>query len=189
MWQDMFVNQIPPAEKIIRTVVVYATIVVLFRLSGKRGLAQLNTFDFVVIFLLSNVVQNAIIGEDQSLVGGLIGAATLVGVNTAVDRLLARSDRVSRFIEGTPTTVIEHGQLRHATVRRLGIRPAELDHAIRTQHGDSLADVERGLLEPNGYFVLTLKPGEQTATKNDVEQLKAQLVTVQRALTDLASRS
>jgi len=79
MWHAIFVIQIPVLEKIVRTVLVYATIVVLFRLAGKRGLATLNTLDFVVVFLLSNVVQNAIIGNDNSFSGGAIGAATLVG--------------------------------------------------------------------------------------------------------------
>ena len=70
MWHEIFVVQVPVAEKVIRTVFVYATIVFLFRLSGKRGLASLNTLDFVVIFLLSNVVQNAVIGNDTSFTGG-----------------------------------------------------------------------------------------------------------------------
>jgi uncharacterized membrane protein YcaP (DUF421 family) len=72
MWHAMFAEQIPLTEKILRTVIVYAVIALLFRLTGKRGLASLNTFDFVVIFLLSNVVQNAIIGNDTSLTGGLM---------------------------------------------------------------------------------------------------------------------
>jgi hypothetical protein len=89
MWQAMFAEQIPPAEKILRTIIVYALIAVLFRLTGKRGLASMNTFDVVVIFLLSNVVQNAIIGNDTSLTGGIFGAATLVAINTGVNRLIA----------------------------------------------------------------------------------------------------
>jgi hypothetical protein len=78
MWHAMFAEQIPLAEKILRTVIVYGLLAVLFRLTGKRGLASMNTFDFVVIFLLSNVVQNAVIGNDTSLIGGIIGAVTLV---------------------------------------------------------------------------------------------------------------
>ena len=89
MWHAMFAEQIPLAEKILRTIIVYALIAVLFRLMGKRGLASMNTFDVVVIFLLSNVVQNAIIGNDTSLTGGIIGAATLVAINTGVNRLIA----------------------------------------------------------------------------------------------------
>ena len=89
MWRAMFVEQIPLTEKVLRTVLVYALIALLFRVAGKRGMANLNTFDFVVIFLLSNVVQNAVIGNDTSLTGGIIGAVTLVAVNSAVNRLIA----------------------------------------------------------------------------------------------------
>src|SRR6202451_2533245 len=99
MWHSMFAEQIPLAEKILRTVIVYAAIAVLFRLTGKRGLASLNTFDFVVIFLLSNVVQNAIIGNDTSLTGGVIGAATLVAVNSCLNRLIAVSASAARLLD------------------------------------------------------------------------------------------
>jgi len=105
MWNQIFVVQVPVLEKIVRTVLVYATIALLFRLTGKRGLANLNTLDFVVIFLLSNVVQNAVIGNDTSFSGGAIGAVTLVALNAAVHRLVARSPRAARILEGTSTTV------------------------------------------------------------------------------------
>ncbi|MFB6946668.1 DUF421 domain-containing protein [Streptomyces sp. NPDC060286] len=100
MWHDLLSVQVPIAEKVLRTVGVYALIVILFRLSGKRGLANLNTFDFVVIFLLSNVVQNAVIGNDNSLLGGAIGATTLVAVNAALNRWLAVNERAVRLVEG-----------------------------------------------------------------------------------------
>src|SRR5262252_121141 len=99
----MFAVQIPIAEKVLRTVLVYATILILFRVTGKRDLATLNMFDFVVLFLLSNVVQNAIIGSDNSLLGAIIGAATLVVVNAGLNRLVAVSDRAARVLEGMPT--------------------------------------------------------------------------------------
>lgn len=89
MWHDIFVIQIPVLEKVLRTILVYLTIVILFRLVGKRDLATFNTFDFVVIFLLSNVAQNAIIGNDVSVSGGVIGAAVLVAINAAFNRWLA----------------------------------------------------------------------------------------------------
>ena len=81
MWRALFVEQIPLTEKILRTVLVYALIAILFRVAGKRGLANPNTFDFVVIFLLSNVVQNAVIGNDTSLTGGVVGAAGARGAS------------------------------------------------------------------------------------------------------------
>jgi len=90
VWHDMFSSGIPYAEKAIRTVLVYLALLVLLRLVGKRGLAQLNTFDLVVMMLLSNVVQNAVIGNDNSLVGGLFGAAVLLFTDAVLVRQAAR---------------------------------------------------------------------------------------------------
>jgi uncharacterized membrane protein YcaP (DUF421 family) len=183
MWHAMFVIQIPVAEKILRSVLVYAVIVVLFRLAGKRGLANLNTLDLTVLLLLSNVVQNAIIGSDNSLLGGVLGAVTLVAVNAALNHGLSRSDRLARVIEGTSTTVIEDGHLVLKSLRRLALRPHELDHAVRMQNGDAISEVEEGRLEPDGQLILTLKEGEQGATKADVAGLQNQLASIQTALT------
>ena len=182
MWHEIFVVQVPIAEKVVRTVLVYATIVLLFRLSGKRGLASLNTLDFVVIFLLSNVVQNAIIGNDQSWSGGAIGAATLVAVNAAVNRLIARSPRAARILEGKSTTVIKDGATVPEAVRHLALRPVDLEHAVRMQNGDSVEEMQRGVLEPSGHLILTLKPSEQSASKGDIAILLARLDAIEARL-------
>jgi uncharacterized membrane protein YcaP (DUF421 family) len=182
MWRDMFVIQLPVLEKVLRTVLVYATVVVLFRLSGKRGLANLNTLDLAVVALLSNSLQNAIIGSDNSIVGGVIGALTLVVVNAALNHGLARSDSLTALVEGRETTVIEHGHEVKSAMKRLALRPAELDHAVRMQNGDDIRDVENGRLGPGGQLVLTLKREEQGATKADVAALRAQLTTLQSTL-------
>src|SRR5215469_16333411 len=102
VWSDMFTIQVPVLEKVLRTVLVYAGLALLLRLAGKRELAQLNTFDLVVVLLLSNVVQNSIIGNDNSLLGGLLGAAVLVGVNALWVRLINRTPRLTTIFEGTP---------------------------------------------------------------------------------------
>src|ERR687883_2032979 len=91
---------IPAGEKVLRTVAVYAALALLLRLAGKRNLAQLNSFDLVVVLLLSSVVQNALIGPDDSLSGALLGAGVLLAVNSAVVRLVNRSDRAVRLFEG-----------------------------------------------------------------------------------------
>jgi len=182
MWHEIFVVQVPVAEKVIRTVLVYATIILLFRLTGKRGLAGLNTLDFVVIFLLSNVVQNAVIGNDTSFSGGAIGAVTLVAINAGLNRLIARSPRAARLLEGTSTIVIEDGVTVAPAVRRLALRPQELEHAVRLQNGDSIDEMERGVLEPSGQLILTLKPSEQGATKEDIENVLARLAALDEKL-------
>ncbi|MFD8982789.1 DUF421 domain-containing protein [Streptomyces sp. NPDC059564] len=185
MWHDLLVVEVPIAEKVIRTVAVYVLILVLFRLAGKRGLAGLNTFDFVVIFLLSNVVQNAIIGADNSLLGGAIGAVTLVTVNSAVNRWLARDPRAARLLEGTATTVVEDGEVVSRAIRQLALRDSEIEHAIRLQNGDSISDVATGRLEPDGQLIIVLKPAQQGATRGDVEALETRLASIERLLRDL----
>src|SRR4030081_969152 len=114
MWTDMFVMVAPIAEKILRPIVVYFFLIAGLRIAGKRELAQLNPFDLVVLLTLSNTVQNAIIGDDNSITGGLIGAATLLIVNYAVVRFLYNHERLDRLIEGDPEVLIEHGQLKEA---------------------------------------------------------------------------
>jgi uncharacterized membrane protein YcaP (DUF421 family) len=182
VWHSMFVEQIPLAEKILRTVIVYAVIAVLFRITGKRGLANLTTFDFIVLFVLSNVLQNAIIGNDTSLIGGAIGAVTLVAVNAGINRLITVSPVAARVLEGHATTVISDGQVAVSALRRLGMRRSELEHAVRLQNGDDVTEIGSGSLEPAGQLVLTLKPGEQSATKDDVAELTARLRRIEELL-------
>jgi uncharacterized membrane protein YcaP (DUF421 family) len=187
VWHAMFVLQVPIGEKILRTIVVYATIVILFRVAGKRDLATLNVFDFVVLFLLSNIVQNAIIGNDSSLLGGIIGAATLVAVNAGLNRWMAVSDRASRLLEGKPTMIIEDGRVLPGASRRLSLRPADLEHAVRVQNGDSIGEIATGQMEPNGQLVLTLKAAEQNANKGDIDALSRRLDDIEAALRALAA--
>ncbi|MFJ6385946.1 DUF421 domain-containing protein [Kitasatospora sp. NPDC092039] len=187
MWHDLMAVQIPIVEKVLRTIAVYALILVLFRLVGKRGLAGMNTFDMVVVLLLSNVVQNAVIGNDDSLLGGVVGAVTLIAVNSAVTRWLARDPKAARLLEGTATTVVEDGRLVPGALRSLALRPSELEHAIRIQHGDGLGEVARARLEPDGQLLVALKPDEQGATRGDVEDLRRRLAEIERLLTAIAA--
>jgi uncharacterized membrane protein YcaP (DUF421 family) len=185
MWQQMFVQQIPLAEKILRTVIVYALLAVLFRLVGKRGLANLNTFDFIVIFLLSNVVQNAVIGNDTSLIGGMIGAVTLVAVNAGLNRFIATNATAARIFEGHATTVIRDGRIVDTALHRLGLRRSEIDHAVRLQNGDDVTQIAHGSLEPSGQLVLSLTPLEQNATKADISELNERLDRIADRLTTI----
>ncbi len=182
MWHDLFVSQIPVLEKVLRTVAVYTLILVIFRLIGKRAISALNTMDFVVMFLLSNVVQNAIIGNDSSLLGGAIGAVTLVAVNSVVERLAYNFQTVRWLLEGSVVDVVTDGKADDATLRRLGMRPEELEHAIRLQNGDDVSEVAVGRLAPGGQLVLTLKPGDQDADHGDIAELRRQLDRIEALL-------
>src|SRR5437868_7096779 len=112
VFHDMFMLPLPVIEKMLRPILVYFFLIAVLRLAGKRELAQLNPFDLVVLLTLSNTVQNAIIGEDNSVTGGLIGAATLLLVNHWVVRFLYRHDVVDRLVEGAPDLLIDHGTIR-----------------------------------------------------------------------------
>lgn len=153
LWNDMFHLGLPVIEKILRPVVVYAFLIVGLRLAGKRELAQLNPFDLVVLLTLSNTVQNAIIGDDYSVAGGLIGAATLLLVNYVVVRFLYGHQRLDQLIEGDTEVLIENGQIRRDRLRKELITVPELEAAAHKQGFASLADVERAVLEPGVQFL------------------------------------
>ena len=143
----------------------------------------MNTFDFIVIFLLSNVVQNAVIGNDNSLLGGMVGAVTLVAVNAGVNRLTAISPTAERLFEGRATMIIDGVRVIDSKLRRLGLRRSELEHAVRLQNGDDIGQVDYGRLEPGGQLALTLKLAERGATKDDVAELIDRLSRVEEILT------
>ena len=189
MWQDLMSVQIPILEKIIRTIAVYALILVIFRVIGKTAIGSLNTMDFVVMFLLSNVVQNAIIGQDNSFLGGAIGAITLVSTNALVDRLAYRSDRFRWLVEGSPTQIISEGRVDQSALRRIGLRPSELDHAVRVQNGNDVSEVWDGNLDASGHLVLTLRRDEQDASHGDIDDLRATLARIERMLAAQQNRA
>jgi len=157
MWSDMFSLQLPVLEKVLRTVLVYGGLAILLRLAGKRDLAQLNTFDLVVMLLLSNVVQNAVIGNDNSLTGGLLGATVLIAVNAVWVRVINRRPRLTMLFEGTPSMLVENGKVT-GNLHRLGLRRADVAVALRHQGAASIDEVARASLEPGGSIVVDLKP-------------------------------
>jgi uncharacterized membrane protein YcaP (DUF421 family) len=175
MWHDLLQLGVPAPEKIIRTVAVYLALAVILRLVGKRDLAQLNAFDLVVMLLLSNVVQNAIIGPDDSLIGGLLGAVVLIASNAVIVRAIRANDRVARLLEGSPTTLARDGRWDVGALRREGLRQADVDAALRRQNANDVDDIERLTIEPGGAIVATLKPEREAATAADVARLEAKL--------------
>jgi uncharacterized membrane protein YcaP (DUF421 family) len=166
---------ISPWEKAVRTAAVYIALLVLLHLAGKRAVAQLNSFDLVVLLLLSNVVQNAIIGQDDSLLGGLLGAAILVAANWLLVRWAFMSPRFGKALQGGPTTLHENGRLNEHALRWDAITHEELVAGLRRQ-GMELDDVERVVLEPEGTFNATPKPQPKLADiMRKLEQIEARL--------------
>src|SRR5437762_7132558 len=150
IWKDMFVLGVPLLEKILRPIVVYAFLVISLRLSGKRELVQLNPFDLVVLLTLSNTVQNAIIGDDNSVTGGIIGATSLLVINYLVVRFLYKHRALDQFIEGRGDVLMEDGKIKTAHLKKELITVAQLEAAARKQGFDSLSEVQQCVLEAGG---------------------------------------
>jgi uncharacterized membrane protein YcaP (DUF421 family) len=157
MMQSMFHTQLPLLEKILRPVVVYLFLVLLLRVFGKRELAQLNPFDLVVLLSLSNTVQNAMIGDDNSVSGGLVGAFSLLAINWLVVRLLYYSPRAEQILTGRERLLILDGRMDHKAMARELITEEELLSVIHKQGFDDCADVQKCVLEPNGSFYINGK--------------------------------
>jgi len=157
MWHDIFDLGVPLLEKVLRPIIVYLILVVLLRIFGKRELAQLNPFDLVVLLSLSNTVQNAIIGNDNSLSGGVVGAFTLLGINYIVIRFLFKHRRLDQVFEGKPTVLIEHGKVCKDALAKELLSRSELSTVLHRQGFDTLAEVERCVLEPGGTFYIQRK--------------------------------
>lgn len=182
MAHNLFHLDLSLLEKTIRTVAVYAGLAILLRLAGKRDLAQLNSFDLVVMLLLSNVVQNAVIGSDDSLVGGLFGAAVLVIVNAGVVRASSTNASVARLFEGTPTVIVSDGEYDDRALRREGLRRADLDAALKRQGAGDVSQVQEATLGTGGALVVDLKPESAPATKADVAAIAAAVTRLERLL-------
>ena len=172
---SLFDMGIPVAEKVVRTLAVYLGLVLLLRLAGKREVAQLNSFDLVVLLLLSNVVQNAVIGPDNSLIGGLLGAGILLGINALVVRLVGYNKAVAAVVEGTATDVVVDGEVKEGALRHLGLRRTEVVAAVRRQGASSIEEVERATISPGGVIAVELRKEDENATKGDVARLEEKL--------------
>lgn len=162
IWKDMFVLGLPLAEKILRPIFVYAFLVISLRLSGKRELVQLNPFDLVVLLTLSNTVQNAIIGDDNSVSGGIIGATSLLIVNYLVVRFLYGHKRLDQLVEGRADVLIENGQVSTERLKKELISHSQLEAAARKQGFESLSEVQKCVLEPGGNLTFV---GKKPATE------------------------
>jgi uncharacterized membrane protein YcaP (DUF421 family) len=167
IWKDMFVMGLPLLEKILRPIVVYAFLVISLRLSGKRELVQLNPFDLVVLLTLSNTVQNAIIGEDNSVLGGLIGATSLLVTNYLVVRFLYDHSKLDQLVEGSADVLVENGKVRTDRLKKELITMPQLEAAARKQGFESLAEVQKCVLEPGGTLTFV-------GRKPDTEDMRHQ---------------
>ena len=193
IWENMFRLHLPDtpvsvAEKVVRTVIVYGALVSLLRIFGKRELAQLNPFDLVVLLLLSNAVQNAIIGPDNTVVGGLIGAVTLLILNYLVVRFMFKHKRLDQILEGTPSVLIERGQLQHKALAKELLTESELQAVAHRQGFATLDEVESCTLEPGGVFFMQGKTPSTDLSRHQelmtrLDQLTRQVAELKKGVT------
>jgi uncharacterized membrane protein YcaP (DUF421 family) len=180
IWKDMFVLGLPLIEKILRPIIVYIFLIVGLRLSGKRELVQLNPFDLVVLLTLSNTVQNAIIGDDNSVSGGLIGATSLLVINYLVVRFLYGHSKLEQMVEGQSDVLIDKGQVLLDRLKRELITVTQLEAAARKQGFDSLDEVHKCILEPSGTLAFVGKKPDVEDTRHrelvdHLEKLRAEI--------------
>jgi uncharacterized membrane protein YcaP (DUF421 family) len=179
--QNLFIPGTNVVEKVIRPIVVYFFLVLLLRLGGRRELAQMNAFDLVVLLMLSNSVQNAIIGEDNSLAGGLLGGFTLIAINFLTNRYLYRHPNLDRKIEGDTVVLVKDGRVMQKSLERELITEAELLAAVHRQGVLSIEDCDSVILEVGG--TISVIPREPTAGQQVTRDIVDRLERIERLLT------
>lgn len=180
---DLLVPGVSVIEKVVRSVIVYGFLIILLRIAGKRTLGQLTSFDLVVLLLLSNTVQNAIIGNDNSLAGGLLGATVLIVVNYGVVRVLYDHKKAERAIEGSTSILVHHGKFMDANMKRQLITRAELESAARRQGVSRISDVRVARLETGG--ALTFELVSPTEHERHLAELLTRLERIETMLARL----
>jgi uncharacterized membrane protein YcaP (DUF421 family) len=180
MLTSMFHLSLPVMEKIVRPWIVYLFLIVFLRLFGKRELAQLNPFDLVVLLSLSNTVQNAIIGDDNSVTGGVIGAFSLLAINWVLMRLLFKMPKLNQALEGTKTVLIRHGMVDRKALAKETLTEEELRSVLHKNGLNDFSEAEMCVLEPNGtFYVEAIKPSADeahfAALQQTIELLRAEM--------------
>jgi uncharacterized membrane protein YcaP (DUF421 family) len=158
----MFNLTVPWWELLVRSAVVYVFLLTLLRLTGKRQVGQLAPFDLVLLLVLSNAVQNSMNGGDNSLVGGLISAVVLVGLNYAIGIATFSSKRLEAIIEGRPQLLVHNGRLFEEVLSRAKMTHHELDAALRQAGCANVGDVHAAILENNGSISVVPRGSKDT---------------------------
>jgi uncharacterized membrane protein YcaP (DUF421 family) len=183
---NLFILTIPVLEKIIRPIIVYFFLIIGLRLAGKRELGQLNPFDLIVLLTISNTVQNAIIGQDNSVVGGLIGATTLLVVNFLVVRIIHKNKFLERLVEGESEYLIQNGIIQYKNLDKESIDVNELETAAQKQGINSLEIIETAKIDPEGNIIFLPKDTHIYTERH--EQLMEKLNHLEREILQLKQK-
>ncbi|HZY63195.1 MAG TPA: YetF domain-containing protein [Edaphobacter sp.] len=172
MIESMFHLHLPVLEKLLRPMIVYLFLIGFLRMFGKRELAQLNPFDLVVLLCLSNTVQNAMIGDDNSITGGIIGAFALLAINWVLTLVLFKAPKLNNALEGTETVLIRHGVVDWKAMKKEALTDLELKSVIHKQGFDDYSQVEKAVLEPNGtFYVEGITPSSDDTQRTELLRL------------------
>ena len=187
VFQSMFHLPLPILEKILRPAVVYLFLIGFLRIFGKRELAQLNPFDLVVLLSLSNTVQNAMIGDDNSVTGGVIGAFSLLAINWIIVRLLFKTPKLTSALQGSETVLIRHGVIDDKALEEETLTREELLSVLHRQGYDDFSEVEKCVLEPNGNFYIEgIKSMSDDAQRADMrKEIRESLAALNREVKEL----
>ena len=178
----MFHMELPLLEKILRPMIVYLALIFFLRMFGKRELAQLNPFDLVVLLSLSNTVQNSMIGNDNSVSGGIVGAFALLAINWVLTRVLFHLPKLNQAFQGSATTLITDGVVDYEALRSETLTEDELLSVLHKQGVDTFEEVRQCVLEPNGtFFVEIRKPSEEEKEVNEM------MIAVRKLTDDVAA--
>jgi len=188
---SMFHLHLSVLEKVLRPIIVYLCLVFFLRLFGKRELAQLNPFDLIVLLCLSNTVQNSIIGDDNSVSGGIIGVFSLLTINFVLTRVLFRFPALNNLVEGKETVLIRDGKIDTEAVKREALTELELKTILHKQGLSSFSEVQRCVLEPSGNFYVEEKdPLRETKERGEIlQQITALTAEVKELKAMLAARA
>ena len=189
-WSNMFTldaEKVTYLEKVVRPLLIYFVMVTLLRIFGKRELAQLNPIDFVLLLLISEAVQNAIIGDDTSLSGGVIGVVTLLGVNYLMAFIKFRVPPIEKLIEGEPKILIENGKVKPDALNSELMTEDDLKVIAHEEGLEDAKEIEKLILDPNGTFFVEAKDDIKDArfkreVLEKIDKLTKQLSDLQNSL-------
>jgi uncharacterized membrane protein YcaP (DUF421 family) len=167
---------LPFVEIVVRALAVYLFIILALRVFGKKELAQLSVVDLVFILLISNAVQNAMVGPDTSLAGGLVAAAALFAANYTFKKLLYKNERLNKLLQGDPVLLIYNGEVQEQSCRQAEISIAELHAAIREHGVNDFTEVDLAMLEVDGNISVVSKDYQKRSTIPRKHKLKTRIV-------------
>jgi len=179
-WHEILVQQLTWGEKMIRPFLVYLFLLIAFRIAGKRQIGQMGLFDFVIALLISNVVQNAMIGDDNSILGALAGAVVIMALSAGMDRLTAQSPGAQDKIEEKPTLLMHKGKILEDRLKAESLSNEELLAGLRREGVACLEEVRYAILEANGSISVIKEDASAEEGKESVisEDLRRQISAV-----------